>query len=101
MITTRRSSICHGILLLTLPAFSAFAAGETFDRYALPRDKRTTDACRKVALAAHPGKVHQMSPRNTIEGFQYRFEIEDPDRMTWAVVCDAATQRIVTNQLIQ
>jgi len=100
MMSKKGFSICCGVMLSTLPAISVFAEGNAFDRYALPRDKRAIDACQQVALVAHPGKIQQMQPRNTSEGFQYRFEIQDREGMMWVVVCDATTQRIVTNQLI-
>lgn len=87
-------------MLSTLVVSTVFADANAFDRYALPRDKRTMEACQQAALTAHPGKVQKLSPRNTSEGFQYRFEIEDRDGVVWVIVCDATTQRVVTDQLM-
>jgi uncharacterized membrane protein YkoI len=88
------------VLLSILLASYASAGGNAFDRYALPRDKRTMDACRQLALAAHPGTVQKINPHNTSDGFQYHFEIEDRDGVMWVVVCDARSERVVIDQTI-
>jgi hypothetical protein len=93
-------SIGYGVLLFVFPTFCLTAGDGAVDPYALPHDKRPLEWCRQAALAAHPGVEQQMHPMNTREGFHYRFEIVDRNGLTWSVTCNAATQSILKDQLI-
>jgi len=88
-------------MLLGKPGIVLPADSTAYDRYAIPRDKTTIDACRKAALAARPGRIEKFEVRNTSEGFRYRFEIEGPNKLRWAVICDAATQQILKIQSLE
>lgn len=66
--------------------------------YPLPRDKRNMDACKLIALQAHPGSVRSVRPQSYPDSFRYRFEITGNDGPTWIVVCEAETRQIVADQ---
>jgi uncharacterized membrane protein YkoI len=92
---------CYGLMLLASPGSALPADRTAYDPYAIPRDKTTIESCRQAALAARPGRVEKFEVRNTSEGFHYRFEIEGPNRLRWAVICDAATQHILKTQSLE
>jgi uncharacterized membrane protein YkoI len=87
-------------MVLVPLGFGALADDPVLGRYALPRDKRTVYACEQAALMSHPGRVREVKPRNTAEQLRYRIEIEDRSEQVWVVVCEAATQKILTDQLL-
>lgn len=83
---------------LMLAIISAPAAADELKPYALPRDKSAMEACKQAALDIHPGLVRSARPQNTAHRFQYRFEIAGSDGLTWIIVCEAETRKIVVDQ---
>lgn len=98
MSAVKKAVLCGSMLLLGNSANSLRADTASFDRYAIPQDKRILELCRQAALMALPGKIQSFQIHNTAGGFHYRFDIETPDSALWTVVCESTTQKIITIQ---
>ena len=89
--------ITIGLICLVTPLINLSAELKKVDPYALPKDKSAEDICRKLAIAAHPGKVFSFNVYNDNNVFHYQYEINDQDK-NWLVICDSTTKTIIKDE---
>jgi hypothetical protein len=85
------------VICLATSLTNLSAEPKVVDPYALPKDKSVEDTCRKLAIAAHPGKVFSFNVYNDNNDFHYQYEINDQDK-NWLVICDGGTKRIIKDE---
>jgi hypothetical protein len=83
-----------GLLILTLVSQYVFADNS----YQLPPSKLQMQTCQRQALLLHGGEVEQERVFRQQDHFEVRYELQANDGSEWAVLCDLATGKVISEQ---